>query len=380
MAVVIHQEPRKITAAWNDSWILAYSTQYAQPNFKYIVEVTIGFKTIRRDILPRLDGGVLFNCKEIVSSFIQRPFDFNSLSFVNFQSNVAQVDVVIKEYYGGVVQALASTTFTITDSCYDENFFRYDYNEDNTFTDDLANVFSADSIVTLDTDIWFKYFLYYGSPTYLVDSYTVEVNGIIIGTVPLTGDCNMVNIGAKAIAFLKGSPLAVGDNILIEFNSDEPNTIGVIGYNVSSICSKYENKRIYFYDRAGQIRYKNFDLVSSKNITKEVNSVRLNKDKVTVSAPFNKYGSNIWEREKNITSTQTKKEIVLNTNWITEKQSKSLTDLFDSPLIWIYENNKYIPLSIKDTAYSIKTKKVDKLFNYSITCEYDNLETRQRGI
>ena len=124
----------------------------------------------------------------------------------------------------------------------------------------------------------------------------------------------------------------------------------------------------------------NKKIISSKNITKEVNSVRLNKDKVTVSAPFNKYGSNIWEREKNITSTQTKKEIVLNTNWITEKQSKSLTDLFDSPLIWIYENNKYIPLSIKDTAYSIKTKKVDKLFNYSITCEYDNLETRQRGI
>jgi hypothetical protein len=65
MSIVIHQQPQTITPAYNDSWVLAYSNQYAQTGFKYIIEVTINGKTIRRDIAPRLDGGVLFISPEI---------------------------------------------------------------------------------------------------------------------------------------------------------------------------------------------------------------------------------------------------------------------------------------------------------------------------
>lgn len=222
--------------------------------------------------------------------------------------------------------------------------------------------------------------MYYGDNTYQLASISVELNGSPIGTITLGPDVNMVNLGTRKVANLSGSPIQVGDNVLIEFNSDEPSTVNTTGYTVTSICSKYPIKRIYFYDRAGQIKYMNFELVSVKNISKQNQSVRLSKYNVIKGSPLNSYGFNSWDREKHIVSTETTKEITLNTNWITETQSTNLIELFDSPLVWLYEDSKYKPVTITNNNYTVKTHKVDAAFNYTITCEYSDTETRQRGI
>jgi hypothetical protein len=380
MAIVIHQQPQTITPAYNDSWILAYSTQYLQPNFKYIVEVTINGKTIRRDIAPRLDGGVLFNVKEIAANFIQRPFDFDSAGRYNLTNNTVVASIAIKEFYSNAVQAAETISKTFTDSCYTESYFKNDYEFRNVFNNDVANIFNVDSRVTLDTDIWFKTLDFYGDTFYKLDNISVELNGNLVGTVSIGSDTNMINLGVRMVNDLSSIPVQVGDNVLIEFNSDEPTTVNTTGYVVTSLCSKYPNKRVYFYDRAGQIKYFNFDLASTQNITKATNSVRLNRNRVTTGSPLNSYGYNNWDRESHIVSTETTKQITLNSNWITETQSINLVDLFDGPLVWLFEDSIYKPVTIKDTSYTVKSHKVDKLFNHTIVCEYSETETRQRGI
>jgi hypothetical protein len=228
--------------------------------------------------------------------------------------------------------------------------------------------------------VWFKTTSYYGDNTYSLSNISVELNGSLVGTVSLGTKTNMINLGVRMVNDLSSIPVQVGDNVLIEFNSDEPTTVNTTGYTVTSLCSKYPNKRVYFYDRAGQIKYFNFDLTSTQNITKATNSVRLGRNKVTVGSPLNSYGYNNWDRESHIVSTETTKQITLNSNWITETQSINLVDLFDSPLVWLFEDSTYKPVTIKDTNYSIKTHKVEKLFNHTIVCEYSETETRQRGI
>lgn len=379
MAIVIHQQPQAITPAYNDSWVLAYSNQYSQTGFKYIIEVTINGKTIRRDIAPRLDGGVLFNCKEIVANFIKRDFDFDSVGSYSLTNNSVSATIVIKEFYSGIVQATSTITKTFTDSCYKNDYFKNDYDYTTVFATDLANLFNVDSRVTLDTDVWFKTLDYYGNNTYDLDNISVELNGTNIGSI-LIKPITMINLGVRMVAALSGSPIQVGDNVLIEFNSNEPGTVATTGYTVTSLCSKYPNKRVYFYDRAGQIKYFNFDLASTQNITKATNSVRLNRNRVTTGSPLNSYGYNNWDREAHTVSTETTKQITLNSNWITENQSINLVDLFDSPLVWLFEDSIYKPVTIKDTSYTVKSHKVDKLFNHTIVCEYSETETRQRGI
>jgi len=379
MAITIHAQPQAITPAYNDSWVLAYSNQYSQTGFKYIIEVTINGKTIRRDIAPRTDGGVLFNVKEIAANFIERNFDFDSVGSYALSNNYVSASIVIKEYYSNAVQATSTISKTFTDSCYTNDYFKNDYDYTTVFATDLANLFNVDSRVTLDTDVWFKTPSYYGDNTYLLDNISVELNGTLVGTISLTSR-NMINLGVRMVNDLSSIPVQVGDNVLIEFNSNEPTTVNTTGYVVTSLCSKYPNKRVYFYDRAGQIKYFNFDLTSTQNITKSTNSVRLGRNKVTTGSPLNSYGYNNWDRESHIVSTETTKQITLNSNWITETQSINLVDLFDSPLVWLYEDSTYKPVTIKDTNYSIKTHKVEKLFNHTIVCEYSETETRQRGI
>ncbi|MFY8170720.1 MAG: hypothetical protein ACOVK2_06375, partial [Candidatus Fonsibacter sp.] len=93
------------------------------------------------------------------------------------------------------------------------------------------------------------------------------------------------------------------------------------------------------------------------------------------------YSAPTYKREKNVVSTTSQKSITLNTNWITEQQAIELNELFDSPLVWLQlETGEYKPISITDNSYKFSKHVNDKLFNYSITAEYDNTETRQRGI
>ena len=122
----------------------------------------------------------------------------------------------------------------------------------------------------------------------------------------------------------------------------------------------------------------NFELLSQETISKKNSTVRLNANKMRSGV----YGSNQYDRELYTTATQETKVITLNTNWITEAQSESLKDLWDSPVIYIKNliKNQIFAVSIKATSYKLLKHINEPLFNYSVDCEYSIQEGRQRGI
>jgi hypothetical protein len=385
MAVVIHQQPSQITPAYNDSWVVAYSNQYTQPNFKYIVEITVNGSTTRLDIAPRPDGGCVFNCKEIVSNYIQRPFDFTPLiPAFDWTDNYVYATVTITEYYSDAEHSSASiSNLRFFDACYYQDYFLNDFtdNLDGDWNDIsvINDFFAVDNRVTADTDVWLKATVndLSASPIVGVD---VLVNDGFKGYFNVIGTQCMMNIGARVVANYNGGSINIGDVVTINILTESAEILQTITYTITSICSKYPIKRVYYYDRVGQIKYFNFDLVSTKNINKQTNSVRLNRNRLTVGSPLNSYGYNTWDREKFVVSTETTKQITLNSNWISETQSNKLIELFDSPFVWLFEDNQYKPVTVTDNSYNVKTAKVDKAFNYSLTCEYSETETRQRAI
>ena len=133
----------------------------------------------------------------------------------------------------------------------------------------------------------------------------------------------------------------------------------------------------YFILIGFQIDLFYFYLVSKNDVTKQINTVRLNTNTL-VGGVYSHFKSS---REKYTVSTQTTKNITLNSNWITETQSNALEELFDSPVVWLKDSTgEYLPVTIKDTTYKLNTHKVEKLFNYTINLEFDRQETRQRGL
>lgn len=367
MALTFITEPSSPRPAYNDSWFVVSSNQTGQTGFKYVVTATVGSTTKTWNIAPAPDGKLYFNVRDYVINFIQREVDFNNNTTIQLITNkifLATID--FKEYYSGSVQSTVTKYKNYWDACYyNEAMDSYDYTK--WIDEQIVNFWNADNRVTLGQPVWF-HFTNYGFN--IIDVY---YNSVLLGnpTYPSPFDNNLIhalNIGTNLITALGGTP-AVGGVVELKLY-DRFTLYKTISYTIQDICSKYPIKTIYFLKRNGQIAFKHFELVSSKSLDKVTNTVRQSRG-VTYDA---------WDREKFITSTQTTKQVVLNSNWITESQSDALQELFDSPVVWLRENSKYYPVSITDKNYNVKTHKVDKAFNYTITCEYDIKETRQRGI
>lgn len=370
MALTFITEPSSPRPAYNDSWFVVSSNQTGQTGFKYVVTATVGSTTKTWNIAPAPDGKLYFNVRDYVINFIQREVNFNSSVVQLITNKIITASIDFKEYYSGSVQSTVNKSKKFWDACYyNEAFDSYDYT--TWFDEQVQNFWNADNRVTLGQPVWLHY------SVYNFDFIEVFYNSVSLGTptTPSPYDGNKIhalNIGSTLITALGGTP-TVGGLVQIKFmvKAEFENLVyETISYTIQNICSKYPIKTIYFLKRNGQIAFKHFELVSSKSLDKVTNTVRQSRG-VTYDT---------WDREKFITSTQTTKQVVLNSNWITESQSDALQELFDSPVVWLRENSKYYPVSITDKNYNVKTHKVDKAFNYTITCEYDIKETRQRGI
>ena len=77
-------------------------------------------------------------------------------------------------------------------------------------------------------------------------------------------------------------------------------------------------------------------MLSSINVSKKSETVRLNPAKIRSGV----YGSRSWDAEKRTVSTQTTRQLTLNTNWLTGEQSESLEECFDSPVRWSVDDNQ----------------------------------------
>jgi hypothetical protein len=373
MALTFITEPSSPTPAYNDSWFVVSSNQTGQTGFKYVVTATVGSTTKTWNIAPAPDGKLYFNVRDYVINFIQRAVDFDSVSVQLITNKIITASIDFKEYYSGTVQSTVNKSKKFWDACYyNELFDAYDYT--TWFDEQVQNFWNADNRVTLNQPVWLHF------SEYNWDTIEVFYNTVSLGnpTNPSPYDDKKIyalNIGSELITALGETP-AIGGVVDIALNYDG-NPYETISYTIQNICSKYPIKTIYFLKRNGQIAFKHFELVSSKSLDKVTNTVRQSRG-VTYDT---------WDREKFITSTQTTKQVVLNSNWITESQSDALQELFDSPVVWLLEQSNlyrqgyaYYPVSITDKNYNVKTHKVDKAFNYTITCEYDIKETRQRGI
>ena len=396
MALVVHTEPQELTPAYNNQYITALSDQIAQPGFKYMVTVTVNGDTANaytKEILQRPDGWLVFNAMEWVKNYIEHYFELDGINLaypINIATNKSvSVEVVISEY--GISPFDSETiTYEAFDACLtDADFRNYDF-ADYLFAGTTGFYFLSKNIKTITPDPRITL----NQPLFLhfINNYTDPINSIAItlrrggSTIDLvsiaslptpvnTYDILQLYVGTQIFS---GATPQVGDVVRVDFLNSVATSLLRWSYTIQDVCSKFEDYVVYYLDRDGNILPFHFEYKSTEDFTKKVNTVKLNKD--TLNTTTGEYGSNTYDREEHVISTVTDSTMELNTGWITEAQSLQLKDLFDSPIVYLWDGGDLISCRVTNTSFQRKLKVNEKLFNYNITVDLGITETRQRGI
>lgn len=397
MALTLHQEPQELTPAYNDQIFTALSDQIAVSDFKYIVTVIVNgdtANTYTEDILPRPDGWLVFNAKQWVKNYIEHYFEFN-LVVLSYPINIATnktvtVEVKIKEYYTAAIQSTDTTTYEAFDACLEDNDFRnYDFSDyifggttGLYFLSKDINTILPDSRVALTQPI-FLHFI--NNPSTPVDSIVIDlrrggstIDSVSIASLPTpVNNYDVLQLFVGTQIFSVATP-AVGDTVRVDFKDSGAATLLRWSYIVEDICTKYTDYVIYYLDRDGNILSFHFEMKSKKNHTKKINSVALNKN--TLNTTTGAYGSTTYDREEHIVSTVTESTIELNTNWLTQLQIEQLKDLFDSPIVYIWDYNTLRSCKVTNPNFEEYQINNEPLNVLNITVDLGITETRQRGI
>jgi hypothetical protein len=178
-----------------------------------------------------------------------------------------------------------------------------------------------------------------------------------------TGNSNTLVTGFPTAPAQSGFPLStVGlDWFTIRAFSHSQQIGQPVLYNIA--CQqKYPNIRIKWKNRFGQFDYLNFDMVNKQSIT----TSRRNYQPQLGSFSQRTLSYNTYDSQTLAYIIDTKQNIIVNSNWLTEDYNDILKQLLVSDEIyWMqYNTTDVTPLTIITSNIQFKTGVVDKLIQY----------------
>lgn len=396
MALTKYQSPQIYTPAWNEQIFLYLSDQIAQPEFKYIVEITINAVVYAYDIFARPDGYMVFDAKEVVQNYVKAYFNRDINNYIATTDSI-DVQFDVTEYYSSATHATDSESYTAFNACLkNKDFKNYlstewykptlgDYTDAKVFMNEEYGNTNIDEFVTLTTDYWLT-FIRGLATTITWEIFDENVSSLASGTITLPAgsdtDVMRINLSPSYIGGLGSITMQNGYTIEAALNTASGDVADIFIPTINEVCTKYKVYRLYYLKRNDAIGYKTFDKLSEQKINKKINEVRLDPSDVFATGGGFNYGRRDDQHFSNTVSTLNEYSYTLNTDWITEAQSILLDELFDSPMVWLQDDTdgSIQTVSIKDTSYTYKQHANEKLFNYSVVVDVDLTEKRQRSI
>jgi len=144
-------------------------------------------------------------------------------------------------------------------------------------------------------------------------------------------------------------------------------------YPIYTCEPKYTNYKISFINKFGAIQ----DLWFNKKRTDDLSVKRDSFDTNIISSSTSAVNYNTYNPSSIVQDVTSKKSLTLNTGFLKEEYNEVIRELFQSEDVWIRENNKTLPVKIKDSDFTYKTHLNDKLVNYTVQFEYafDSINT-----
>ena len=407
MAITILQQPLDYSPVYNDINFVCSSTNVAQANFNFIFDVKINGTLVSRHRIPaRPDNNFgLFNVKRIAENYVSQNFPYGNIIVGTSSTSILLLVVEVGEEYGStptIYPTLATSgSKYLWTACLDApEWVDYTVSKYRLMTSQMA----VSQLLTNNANNRIKltekaYISALVGETNAVQNFQVRAydssNSLIkntyitnpYATITITAQ-RMINVpsGPSNLnqilnANLDGSTQNQGNIIPSNTAWYEVTTRGTsassipVVYTINTDCTKYDSKRIYFFNKLGAYDAFTFDLVSRENNSIERKQYRRNLGGFSGSP----YVYTDLQRSNIIYDTQIRETMVLNSNWITEAESVWLEELLTSPISYMETSDGIEVVNVTDSNYEVKKTVNDKLFNLQITIEKSYLKTRQRG-
>lgn len=147
-------------------------------------------------------------------------------------------------------------------------------------------------------------------------------------------------------------------------------------FNVDASCNNFEIYRMIYLDPYGSFLNVNFELPTFENTAVR----RTNYKQSYGSYNGSSYGWQSMDRGVSRLDTEIKESYKISTGWLDNQVASQVRDLLLSPEVYhLDENGLLRAVEVKTSGLRTKTQARNKTFNYSLTFEYANNNTRQRG-
>jgi len=398
MAITILATPKDFAPVYNKMEYLIESTNVAQPNFAYLVDIYIngsGTKTVRLRIPVRpSDNYGKVDIHRVLESALTSNVGSPTGVAGTYNASDSSLSYIVEfgEEYGTTLVQYPNEETDISRKAFNASlekrpFINWDVTEyelDGITKKFLTNM-PDNNKVSIDSHGW----LYYLDDPAIT---FINVNVFDLNGSPLAGAKIDVTASSSDIQFVPSSPASLNNidvaNLLVGAQPIIDSTVGSYEIQARGVGSysetrtfiieescKYNTNTLIFQNNLGAFDSFTFYLGDMSMTDIERKDMKVNVD--TVVGTDIVYSMN--EREKVTYYTKKSETIKLMSDWITEEESNWLLELMSSPEIYLQEGNELVAVAkIKATNYTKKKVVRDKLFKIDVELELGYDDYRQR--
>ncbi len=400
MAITINATPKDFAPVYNKMEYLIESTNVAEPNFAYLVDIYIngsGTKTVRLRIPVRPSdskGKVDIHrvLESALTSDVGNPDPTADAGTYDASNSSLSYIVKFGEEYGTTVVQYPDLTIDSSRKAFNASlekrpFINWDVTEyelDGVTKKFLTNM-PDNHKVSIESHGWL-YFIE-SNPLAIISVITFDSAGATINAFKIDASTTSADIQFtpsspaslnnidNANILLGAQPIITSDVAYYEIYAGDPNEVSETRTFVLEESCKYNTNTLIFQNNLGAFDSFTFYLGDMSMTEIERKDMKVNVD--TVVGNDIVYSMN--EREKVTYYTKKSETIKLMSDWITEAESNWLLELMSSPEIYLQEGNELTAVAkIKATNYTKKKVVRDKLFKIEVELELGYDDYRQR--
>lgn len=394
MAITIEQQPTYPNVTYTSLLYAVSSTTTEAPQFQYVMDVVSGSQILTRiKQYPNPSSNAIFEVGRILNDYLEYPTDvFDITSSVDFGSSQQSFTINFGEEYGtspssSVVlyngsgapgnPSVTGTTATVWpgtidpnngvgynwDDNYDENIYLTSYPNSQTGSSDFnykkvgktdygVIAFKGSDVTSTPSNVTLKRKDGLVITTKVLGG-TKDANGTYLPS----GPQNLLDLGVTPteLDFAELYTISVGTH---EFN-----------FLLDGCNDNYDRVNFLFINKFGV--WDNYGVNLPFNKTTNLNRKSIMKPFVNYSSTTSPYDSS--RRGMDYYNISTTDSYTISTDFLTRDEAAWLSEMIESPSVFIQTDNGFSPIVITNSAYTHNTnKKAQRIFQYTIEYQFAN--------
>ena len=383
MAITIHDQPQLIAPASNPLVFTFSSTETAQDNFSFIVEVFVDSTMIlTQQVFRQFNALSRIDVSGAIETYIRNTIPTTNLELDATDSMVTYAIIVYEKYGDPAIIQASSTSTTLkafNGSLEYEDWINFDYAiyDPNQTQDAFFLTFfplTSKRLVGMDENFYLAFFEQTAVASCDLNIYLLDISGNTIATdfiTLTTTDFYILNVGPQVIIDNTSITQIDFDTCYryeISVSVQGVSFVGPIYIYMDLACQRYEPYRLHWLNKLGCWDSFTFGLVSTN--TASLDSFDYERDPGVWSG--NSYTYPLYSGQKINYTKRKNKQLSLNSDFITpEIQNWLVTSLYDSPVVYLERDNgtDFEIVKVSNKNYKLKTRRTDGLLQEEILIE-----------